>query len=114
MFERLDLKNENQNLRNRQETNSFHHNILGKSPAMKALFDTIHMVAPTDANVLVTGESGTGKELVSETKEPIYPRSESGDIQGNGIFIICDIVSSFQCRVVRLQESIRNSFVTNS
>jgi two-component system response regulator HydG len=32
---------------------------------MKALLDTIHMVAPTDANVLVTGESGTGKELVA-------------------------------------------------
>ncbi|WP_321493973.1 sigma-54 dependent transcriptional regulator [uncultured Desulfobacter sp.] len=65
VFERLHLENENQDLRKQLETNSFHHNILGKSPAMKALLDTIHMVAPTDANVLVTGESGTGKELVS-------------------------------------------------
>ena len=32
---------------------------------MLSLLDTIHMVAPTDANVLVAGESGTGKELVS-------------------------------------------------
>ena len=65
VFERLHLKNENQDLKKRLETRTFHHNILGKSPAMKALLDTIHMVAPTDANVLVTGESGTGKELVS-------------------------------------------------
>ena len=65
VFERLHLKNENQDLKKQLATSTFQHNILGKSPAMKALFDTIHMVAPTDANVLVTGESGTGKELVS-------------------------------------------------
>ena len=65
VFERLHLKNENQDLKKRLETSTFHHDILGKSPAVKALLDTIHMVAPTDANVLVTGESGTGKELVA-------------------------------------------------
>jgi two-component system response regulator HydG len=65
VFERLHLKNENEDLKKRLETRTFHHDILGKSPAMKALLDTIHMVAPTDANVLVTGESGTGKELVA-------------------------------------------------
>lgn len=65
VFERLHLKNENQDLKKRLETRAFHHDILGKSPAMKALLDTIHMVAPTEANVLVTGESGTGKELVA-------------------------------------------------
>lgn len=65
VFERLHLKNENQDLKKRLETRTFHHDILGKSPAVKALLDTIHMVAPTDANVLVTGESGTGKELVA-------------------------------------------------
>jgi len=65
VFERLYLKNENQDLKKQLETSTFHHDILGKSPVMKALLDTIHMVAPTDANVLVTGESGTGKELVA-------------------------------------------------
>ncbi|MEM6285662.1 MAG: sigma-54 dependent transcriptional regulator [Bacteroidota bacterium] len=40
--------------------------ILGQSPAMQALFDTIRKVAPTDANVLVLGENGTGKELVAQ------------------------------------------------
>ncbi|HKL81665.1 MAG TPA: sigma-54 dependent transcriptional regulator [Desulfobacter sp.] len=65
VFERLHLKNENQDLKKQLETHTFHHDILGKSPAMKALLDTIHIVAPTDANVLVTGESGTGKELVA-------------------------------------------------
>jgi len=65
VFERLHLKNENQDLKKQLETSALHHDILGKSPAIKALLDTIHMVAPTDANVLVTGESGTGKELVA-------------------------------------------------
>ncbi len=65
IFERIHLKTENQDLKIRLKAQSFTHDIIGKSPAVKALLDTIHMVAPTDANVLVTGESGTGKELVA-------------------------------------------------
>jgi len=44
----------------------FHfHEILGQSYAIKAIVQRIGMVAPTDANVLITGESGTGKELIA-------------------------------------------------
>ncbi|SPD75310.1 Transcriptional regulatory protein ZraR (fragment) [uncultured Desulfobacterium sp.] len=39
--------------------------IIGNSPSMKAVFDNIMKVAPTDSTVLITGESGTGKELVA-------------------------------------------------
>jgi len=39
--------------------------IIGESPEMKALFEKILRVAPTDSTVLITGESGTGKELVA-------------------------------------------------
>jgi two-component system nitrogen regulation response regulator GlnG len=39
--------------------------IVGRSPAMQAVFKRIALVAPRDASVLVTGESGTGKELVA-------------------------------------------------
>jgi two-component system NtrC family response regulator len=39
--------------------------ILGESPAMRAVLDQVHRVAPSDATVLITGESGTGKELVA-------------------------------------------------
>ncbi len=65
VFERSALTSENKALKNQLKQVTLSHDILGNSPAMKALLDTIHMVAPTDANVLVSGESGTGKELVS-------------------------------------------------
>ncbi len=39
--------------------------MVGRSPAMQAVFKRIALVAPRDASVLITGESGTGKELVA-------------------------------------------------
>ncbi len=39
--------------------------ILGQSPAMEKLFQTLRKVAPFDVNVYVEGESGVGKELVA-------------------------------------------------
>src|SRR5690606_30475811 len=44
----------------------FHfHEILGQSEAIKAIVRRIGLVAPTDANILITAESGTGKELIA-------------------------------------------------
>lgn len=40
--------------------------IIGKSPALLSLLDTVAHIAPTTASVLITGESGTGKELIAE------------------------------------------------
>lgn len=45
---------------------SFQDFIIGKSRAMKSIFEKIIKVAPTDSTVLITGESGTGKELVAK------------------------------------------------
>ncbi len=39
--------------------------IVGESPAIGRIKDTIARVAPTEARVLITGEPGTGKELVA-------------------------------------------------
>ncbi|QQE13801.1 sigma-54-dependent Fis family transcriptional regulator [Planctomycetota bacterium] len=47
--------------------------ILGRSPQMQTLFQTIAKVAPTDVAVLVHGESGTGKELIAHA---IHNRSK--------------------------------------
>ena len=39
--------------------------IVGNSLAVQRLIHQIKLVAPTNANVLITGESGTGKELIA-------------------------------------------------
>jgi DNA-binding NtrC family response regulator len=41
--------------------------LIGKSPAMVKVFDTIRRVARSNTPVLITGQSGTGKEVVSRT-----------------------------------------------
>ena len=40
--------------------------IIGRSAAMRRVFDLVTRVSDTDATVLITGESGTGKELVAK------------------------------------------------
>ena len=59
------LNDENKHLKHRLGEQFAFHNLIGKSSAMQQMFDTLSMVAPTDATVLITGESGTGKELVA-------------------------------------------------
>jgi two-component system response regulator HydG len=39
--------------------------LVGRTAAMREVFDAVRRVAATDATVLVTGETGTGKELVA-------------------------------------------------
>ena len=49
-------------------------NMIGKSPVLRKVLDTIGRVAPTRASVLVTGESGVGKELVADAIHELSPR----------------------------------------
>jgi len=59
------LSEENKTLKDRLDDQYSFANIIGGSPAMLKMFETLKMVAPTDATVLITGESGTGKELIA-------------------------------------------------
>ena len=52
------------------------HNIVGQSPAMRAVFQRLARVAPTESTVLITGESGTGKELVAYAIHSNSPRAD--------------------------------------
>lgn len=40
-------------------------NIIGKSPAIQGLLQSVQYVAATDATILITGESGVGKEVMT-------------------------------------------------
>jgi DNA-binding NtrC family response regulator len=51
-------------------------NIVGTSPPMQRVFDTVLQVAPSKASVLITGESGTGKELIAAAIHEHSPRSK--------------------------------------
>jgi len=57
---------ENKLLRQRVSAEAGFQNIIGKSDAMKEVFELITQVAQTNSNVLVYGKSGTGKELVAK------------------------------------------------
>ena len=50
------------------------HGMIGRSPAMQELFDSIRRLAPHARTVLVTGETGTGKELVAKAMHKLGPR----------------------------------------
>lgn len=39
--------------------------ILGNSPGIQSVFETVETVSETDSSVVLTGESGTGKELIA-------------------------------------------------
>ncbi|MDP8217863.1 MAG: sigma-54 dependent transcriptional regulator [Candidatus Theseobacter exili] len=49
-------------------------NIIGESPKMKTVFETIKQAAPTQASILILGESGTGKELIANAIHFNSPR----------------------------------------
>jgi two-component system response regulator PilR (NtrC family) len=59
------LKIENKLLRGELHRQYDFENIIGQSPAMQKVFETIKRVATTDGTIIVNGKSGTGKELVA-------------------------------------------------
>ena len=57
--------------------------LIGKSPAMKEIFEKIKAIAETDVPVLIYGESGTGKELIADAIQRISPRKDKPYIKIN-------------------------------
>jgi two-component system NtrC family response regulator len=73
-FERHRLIEENRRLRERVAAAGEFPDMVGRSSAMRDLFDRIRQVADADVTVLVQGESGTGKELVARAVHDLSAR----------------------------------------
>ncbi|MEE2777946.1 MAG: sigma-54 dependent transcriptional regulator [Acidobacteriota bacterium] len=82
------LRRENRDLRPEPEE------LIGSSPAMVTLRETIEKAAPTSATVLIRGESGTGKELVARSLHRQSDRRDSSMIQVNCAAIPDELIES--------------------
>ncbi|MDA8241820.1 MAG: nif-specific transcriptional activator NifA [Nitrospiraceae bacterium] len=81
--ERVAFLEEKENL-NRQLKGKYSvDNIIGQSDGMQEVFEAVHRVAPSRANVLLRGESGTGKELVAKAIHFMSPRAREPFIKFN-------------------------------
>jgi DNA-binding NtrC family response regulator len=68
--------------------------IVGRSLAMRRVFETIAKVADTDVTVLIRGESGTGKELVANALHYRSPRRGKPLIKMNCAALSRELVES--------------------
>ena len=68
--------------------------IIGKSPALKAVLEQVARVASTDSTVLIQGETGTGKELIAHAVHNVSPRSGRPFIKLNCAAIPLDLLES--------------------
>jgi len=74
--EELRRRLELENLYLREEAKLIHRHgdIVGDSPAIRAVLAQVEKVAGTEASVLLLGETGTGKELIAERIHELSPR----------------------------------------
>ena len=82
-FHHNKLKKENLFLKEQLDQRFDFSGIIGQSKAMKAVFETIALVSPSDATVLVLGDSGTGKELIANAIHQNSPRKNKPLIKVN-------------------------------
>src|ERR1041385_4715137 len=71
------MEQENRTLRQQIDERYGLENIIGESPALRDVLDTIKQVAPSSANVLIEGESGTGKELAAQAIHNLSRRNKA-------------------------------------
>jgi DNA-binding NtrC family response regulator len=70
------LRDENRQLKAELGRRYEFDNIIGRSPGMQEIFETIERVAPTRATVLLAGESGVGKDLIARAIHFHSPRRD--------------------------------------
>jgi len=82
-MEHTRLKEENRLLKENLGKHFDMQNIIGRSPAMISLLETVAHVASSEATVMITGESGTGKELIAGVIHHNSPRKDSPFVKLN-------------------------------
>ena len=82
-MEHTRLKEENRLLKENLGKHFDMQNIIGRSPAMISLLETVAHVALSEATVMITGESGTGKELIAGVIHHNSPRKEGPFVKIN-------------------------------
>jgi DNA-binding NtrC family response regulator len=70
------------------------YDIIGETPAILKIKETIEKVAPTEARVLITGENGTGKELVARWIHEKSPRANMPLVEVNCASIPSELIES--------------------
>jgi two-component system NtrC family response regulator len=88
------LKDENIRLRSQLESHDIFADIIGVSPAMQEIFNTVRKVASSDATILITGESGTGKELIARAIHRASDRANRPMVTVNCAAIPKDLLES--------------------
>jgi formate hydrogenlyase transcriptional activator len=78
---RAKLASEKQYIEDQVRREAHFDGFVGESAALKEILRQAHMVASTDATVLVIGETGTGKELIARAVHDHSPRHEQSFIK---------------------------------
>ncbi len=93
-IERRELASEIADLHIRLKEKDELYKMIGRSAAMRKVFERIRLVADTDATVLITGESGTGKELVARAVHAHSSRNKNAFLPVNFAAIAESLIES--------------------
>jgi formate hydrogenlyase transcriptional activator len=88
------LQDENLVLREQIDQALMFEEIVGASPALRAVLSRVSKVAPTDSTVLLTGETGTGKELIARAIHKRSRRSSRAFVSVNCAAIPTSLIAS--------------------
>src|SRR5687767_5047120 len=91
VLKQSELVAENRDLKIAMESK---YEIVGQSPALRTVLESVQRAAPTNATVLLLGESGVGKELVARTIHRNSPRAGQRFIQVNCAAIPEELIES--------------------
>ncbi len=88
------LRQENVALREELDNASMFEEIVGTSPALKAVLSRVSKVAGSDSTVLITGETGAGKELIARAVHKQSHRSERAFVSVNCAALAPSLITS--------------------